>query len=116
KVLRQVRGRLSPLVDQGNKAAVIGYEIHAGVTTGAATERPALQLEAGSNSVVEPDGSLSDDGQILGSYVHGLFDAANACAALLRWAGLDGAAGVDMSAAREATFERLADAVEEHLD
>lgn len=116
KVLRKVRGRLSPLVDQGNKAVVIGYEIHAGVTTGAATERPALQLETGSNSVVEPDGSLSDDGQILGSYVHGLFDAANACAALLRWAGLDGAAGVDMSAAREATFERLADAVEEHLD
>lgn len=116
KVLRNVRGRLSHLVDDGNGAVVSGYEIHAGITTGVATERPALQLEVGSASAVEPDGALSEDGQILGSYVHGLFDSAEACAALLRWAGLDGAVGVDASAAREATFERLADAVEEHLD
>jgi adenosylcobyric acid synthase len=38
-----------------------------------------------------PDGALSADGQILATYVHGLFDTPAACAALLAWAGLSDA-------------------------
>lgn len=108
KQLRQVSGRLA-LEDGG--ATVRGYEIHLGVTTGAGLARPALWL--GDN---RPDGALSADGQVLATYVHGLFDDPAACGALLRWAGLAAAQGVDLDALREASIERLADSVAAHLD
>jgi adenosylcobyric acid synthase len=91
-------------------APVTGYEIHAGLSTGPALERPAARLAHG------PDGAMSADGQVLGTYLHGLFDAPEACAALLRWAGLGNGAAHDHGALREATLDRLADAVERHLD
>ncbi|MEP7184742.1 MAG: cobyric acid synthase [Rhodanobacter sp.] len=106
KQLRQVDGRLS----LGN-AAVRGYEIHCGVSTGAAMERPLCVLSDG-----QADGAISDDGQILGSYLHGLFDQPHALTELLRWAGLRDAVTVDIHALREHSIERLADAVEAHLD
>ena len=92
--------------------AVSGYEIHAGVTKGPDLERPAVYLEQGQG----PDGALSGDDQILGTYLHGLFDTPDACAALLAWAGLARAEVSDYQALREATFDRLADAVDQHLD
>lgn len=82
-----------------------------GVTTGAALARPALWLEDD-----RPDGAQSEDGQVLASYVHGLFDQPGACGALLRWAGLERAEGVDLAALREASLERLADTLAAHLD
>ena len=68
-----------------------------------------------------PDGALSADGQILGTYVHGLFDTPAALSALLAWAGMDagaleGVAPVDLAARREADLDRLADAIETHID
>src|SRR5512135_1924799 len=57
KQLRNVRGKLM-LED----APIAGYEIHAGVSTGAALHHPAAQLESGA------DGAISDDGQILATY------------------------------------------------
>jgi adenosylcobyric acid synthase len=45
-----------------------------------------------------------------------LFDEPQALAALLAWSGLRDAFSIDMHALREASFERLADAVETHLD
>ncbi|NCA89356.1 MAG: cobyric acid synthase [Gammaproteobacteria bacterium] len=89
---------------------VAGYEIHAGVTRGPDLRRPAVHLEQG------PDGALSADGQVLGTYLHGLFDTPAACAALLTWAGLTQAEASDYQAQREATFDRLADAIDRHLD
>ncbi|KPC33051.1 Cobyric acid synthase [Pseudomonas syringae pv. cilantro] len=106
KQLRNVRGRLT-LED----AEVSGYEIHAGVTTGAALEHAAVRLDDG-----RCDGAQSADGQILGTYLHGLFEAPAACSALLRWAGLENVQSVDYHALRERDIERLADLVENHLD
>lgn len=106
KQLRNVRGRLT-LED----AEVSGYEIHAGVTTGAALEQAAVQLDDG-----RCDGAQSADGQILGTYLHGLFESPAACGALLRWAGLENVQSVDYHALRERDIERLADLVEKHLD
>jgi len=91
-------------------AAVTGYEIHMGVTTGAALERPAAWLGE------RPDGAVSADGQILGTYLHGLFDHPEARDALLRWAGLDAQPAPDYRRVREAQIDRLADAVSAHLD
>jgi adenosylcobyric acid synthase len=112
KTLVNVTGRLA----FGGAPAVTGYEIHLGETRGPALAAPALRLADAAGE--RDDGACSADGQILATYVHGLFDAPGACAALLAWAGLDGAAAdaVDYPALREASLERLADALEAHLD
>ena len=106
KQLRNVRGHLTL-----ENAAVSGYEIHAGVTTGAALELPAVHLQDG-----RCDGAQSEDGHVLGTYLHGLFESPAACSALLRWAGLQDVQAVDYHALRERDIERLADLVENHLD
>ncbi|GAB7538936.1 cobyric acid synthase [Burkholderia sp. 3C] len=112
KTLVNVTGHLA---DGG--ANVAGYEIHMGETRGPALDAPALLLdEAHGEHGVRGDGARSADGQILATYVHGLFDAPAACAALLDWAGLDGAEAVDWAALREASIERLADTLGAHLD
>jgi len=85
-------------------AAVDGYEIHMGVSSGAALSRPAFEIDG------RPEGACSEDGQILGSYLHGMFDNAAACAELLRWAGLHSEHAVDTAALREASLDRIADA------
>ena len=104
KELRNVSGRLilGP--------AFSGYEIHMGTSQGKALERPAATIEG------RAEGAMSADGRILATYVHGLFDAPAACAALLEWAGMKGAQGVDLDALREASLERLADCVEQKLE
>lgn len=106
KQLRNVRGHLL-LGD----AAIEGYEIHAGISQGPALERAAVRLENG-----RMDGAISTDGQVLGTYLHGLFETPEACQALLGWAGLNEAQRVDYHALRERDIERLADMVEAHLD
>ncbi len=106
KRLAQVSGKLS-FAD----ASVIGYEIHMGVSTGAALNRPALILDH------QAEGAISLDNQIAGTYLHGLFDHAESSAAWLHWAGLDTAESqFDYEQLREAGLERLADSVEKHLD
>jgi adenosylcobyric acid synthase len=92
-------------------AALKGYEIHSGVSFGKALEKPAAILEG-----ARPDGAVSEDGQILGTYVHGLFEAPDACEALLKWAGVPAPQRVDYAAVRERAIERVADSVESHLD
>lgn len=106
KQLRNVRGQLCL-----ENAQVSGYEIHAGVSTGPALATAAVQLGDGRR-----DGALSADGQVLGTYLHGLFESSEACSALLRWAGLREVQTVDYHALRECDIERLADLVEQHLD
>ncbi len=106
KQLRNVSGNL---LLAGN-TAVSGYEIHAGITTGAALAKPLLCLGG------KDDGAISDDGNILATYLHGLFESSAATAEILRWAGLAEVQDFDYAARREADLERLADAVEQHLD
>ena len=105
KQLRNVRGTLALA-----HAPVTGYEIHAGATTGPALACPAVHLAHRS------DGALSEDGQILGTYLHGLFESPSASTALLAWSGLNDAQTIDYHALREASIKRLADAVAAHLD
>lgn len=108
KHLCNVEGRMS----LGSAQAWIrGYEIHCGHSQGPAFDTACIQLDDGRN-----DGVLSADGQIFASYVHGLFDTPDALQALLQWAGLQRAAPLDLHALRESGIERLADAVDAHLD
>ncbi len=53
----------------GSDLPVTGYEIHLGRTSGPGAERPWLRIED------KPDGAVSPDGRVLGSYVHGLFQS-----------------------------------------
>ncbi len=131
KQLRQVRGTLC----LDGAPEVTGYEIHMGVSSGAALERPSSLLEGsvaddaaatGGNGAAtrcvkaaeghRADGAISPDGQVLATYLHGVFDHPAACKALLQWAGLAGAQALDLNALREASLERLADTLEQHLD
>lgn len=105
KQLRNVKGKLS--IDN---ADVSGYEIHAGLTSGSALEKPALHLEQST------DGAISEDGSIFATYLHGLFESPSACNALLGWAGLKEVQSHDYHALREADINRVADMVEQHLD
>jgi adenosylcobyric acid synthase len=105
KQLRNVAGTLAD-----GATPVAGYEIHAGVSSGAALAQPLCWLDG------RPDGVISDDGQVRGTYLHGLFDTPAAADALLAWAGLRGAASPDIAALRNTAIDRLADAVEAHLD
>jgi adenosylcobyric acid synthase len=91
-------------------AAVDGYEIHMGISSGAALARPVFEIDG------RPEGACSEDGQIMGSYLHGMFDNAAGCAALLRWAGLHSDYAVDAAALREASLDRIADASAPLLD
>ncbi len=91
-------------------AVVNGYEIHAGVSTGIALLKPFVRLDGGD------DGAISEDGLVMGTYLHGLFESTPACDALLRWAGLARPVTIDYHARREADINRLADTLEQHLD
>nr|WP_298377431.1 cobyric acid synthase [uncultured Halomonas sp.] len=110
KQLRNVAGRLLP-----EAVPINGYEIHNGVSEGAALARPLIALEDGKQARM--DGAISDDGQIMGTYLHGLFERPEACAALLARCGLtDKSAAVDHAAHRQRELDRLADTIEAHLD
>ncbi|GLQ50414.1 cobyric acid synthase [Dyella flava] len=106
KQLHRARGHLS-FAD----AHVHGYEIHCGVSYGPALAQPFAQLDGGRS-----DGALSADGQIIGTYLHGVFDDPQALHALLHWAGLRNAQTINVHTLREASIDRLADALEAHLD
>jgi adenosylcobyric acid synthase len=101
KILRPVSGRLTE-----SQALFDGYEIHIGRTTGPGTRQPFAEITGHG-----PDGAVSADGRIGGLYVHGLFNAAGARAALL------GPLGVQAQP-RDHTIrvERALDAIAAHLD
>jgi len=105
KQLKQVSGKLA-FAD----AELQGYEIHMGVSSGAALARP-VHVIAG-----QAEGALSADGQVAGSYVHGLFDHPQACAAWLQWAGLSTQMDYDYTQLREQSLEQLADSVCQHMN
>jgi adenosylcobyric acid synthase len=85
-------------------AVVSGYEIHIGSTEGADRARPMFSVAG------QPEGAISPDGQVAGSYLHGLFSADSFRAAWL------GESGLAYGAAVEAALEALADHIEAHLD
>jgi adenosylcobyric acid synthase len=87
-------------------ARVAGYEIHMGTSDGAARRQPAFVIDG------RPEGARSADDQVLGTYLHGLFDTPDACKALLRWAGLDSDVAVDAARLRDESLDRIADAAQ----
>ncbi len=92
---------------------VSGYEIHTGQTR---SIRPLFEIKSRENNPVnEPDGSISENGRIWGTYLHGIFENDN-----LRTAWLESlntrSSGKNFKAARSASYDRLADVLESSLN
>ncbi|MBY5972885.1 cobyric acid synthase [Ferrimonas balearica] len=88
---------------------VEGYEIHLGETTGPDTDRPWLQIAG------RPEGAMSENGLVRGSYLHGLFAADGFRAALLAELGTP-ASALRYETEVDSVLDRLADHMAAHLD
>lgn len=96
-----------------------GYEIHMGQTTAIEKDRPALVLEKRLERALDlPEGQVSPDGRVVGSYLHGLLDNDALRAAVLAWAVGRGAlaAPSDYGAFKERQYNLLADLLEANLN
>jgi len=87
-----------------------GYEMHMGVTGGPDLRRPFARLADGS-----PEGAVSADGRVIGTYIHGLFaDDRQRAAWLARFAA--GTATIAYDHLLDETLDRLAAHLSRHLD
>ena len=98
-------------LDGAETVGVSGYEIHCGVSVGDALSAPLIRF-----SDNKPDGAVSSDGCIAGTYLHGLFESSDVVNQVLRWAGLQTIAHFDYNARKDIDLDRLADSIEGHLD
>lgn len=106
KTTRQRRGRVAG--GPWAPAEVYGYELHAGDTTIAPEDRrPFLWL------ATQPDGWVSRDGRVFGTYLHGLFDAPGVRTRLVRQLG--GRPGLVSNPVEEA-LSRWEEVLREHVD
>jgi adenosylcobyric acid synthase len=96
-------------VHAGTGAAFSGYEIHIGQTAGPDCARPFAHVEG------RPEGAVSADGRVAGSYLHGMFCDDGFRAAYLRKLGATPADG-SYAETVERTLDTLADHMEAHLD
>jgi len=87
-----------------------GYEMHMGVTEGQDRARPFARLADGS-----PEGAISADGRVVGTYVHGLFADDRQRAAWLQRFGA-GPANIIYEDLVEQTLDALAAHLAAHLD
>ena len=103
--------RLEPVHGTTNdRAPFAGYEMHMGVTEGPDCARPFARLADGS-----PEGAMSPDGRVIGTYVHGLFaDDRQRAAWLTRFAA--GGKAIAYDDLIERTLDGLASHLAAHLD
>jgi adenosylcobyric acid synthase len=103
--------RLEPVTGTTRDGVPIsGYEMHMGVTQGADRARPFARLADGT-----PEGAVSADGQVIGSYVHGIFgDDRQRAAWLARFAA--GPTAIGYESLIDSTLDRLAAHLARHID
>ncbi len=116
KVLRSSQGVLcTAMAGESTEQAVEAYEIHAGLSTIAESLEPFAIMNDSQGSSWS-DGAVNADGNVAGTYLHGVFDHPDACEALLKWAGLRDVQRMDYAQRCEADIDRLADAISENLN
>ena len=98
-----------------------GYEIHCGVSSGSALSKPLLKIQAQPSDKKQhaiADGCISNDGQIIATYLHGFFDCPEPTQLVLNWLGIKDfkAPAIDIAQHREIQLERLAKVCNEHLN
>jgi adenosylcobyric acid synthase len=103
KSTKLVRG-----IHSATGAAIEGYEIHLGRSEGGDCERPVVTIDG------RPDGASTADGQVQGTYVHGLFTGDAFRKAWLGRLGI--ACSLAYASQIESALDALADHLEAHLD
>jgi adenosylcobyric acid synthase len=88
---------------------ITAYEIHLGSTTGPACGRPFAQIASG------PEGAISADGRVTGTYLHGCFSADGFRHAYLTSLGAS-VSQFSYEQVIEDTLDALAQHLETHLD
>ena len=115
KQLKNVSGKL--IANGFGNTKVAGYEIHCGLSKANSKLEPLASIDTNEQQDrISHDGFINSDNNVLGTYLHGLFDNVNACKQFLTWAGLDSDNSVDLNKVREQQLDRLADCLREHLD
>ncbi|WP_170066819.1 cobyric acid synthase [Vibrio gangliei] len=124
KALTQVIGRMSLIPDQS--VDIKGYEIHAGVSLVEELQPIQLQTQVAPHredsapihaGELLAEGALSSDGQVFGTYCHGIFDQPAAFEHILHWAGLEEIAPTQSREQQQnQSLERLADVIESELN
>ncbi len=102
--------RLEPAQGESGGVPFTGYEMHMGTTTGPDCARPFGRLADGA-----PEGAVSSDGRVIGTYVHGLFGDDRQRSAWLERLGA-GPSVIAHDALIEATLDRLAAHLAAHID
>jgi adenosylcobyric acid synthase len=108
-----LRGEKSLRLISGHTADGVvfrGYEMHTGITRGPDCARPFAKLADGST-----EGAVSANGQVMGTYVHGLFADDGQRSALLSRLGA-GSAAIDYETRLETALDRLAAHIAAHVD
>jgi adenosylcobyric acid synthase len=102
--------RLEPVHGETSDGAPFaGYEMHIGVSKGPDCARPFARLADGS-----PEGAVSGDGRVIGTYIHGLFADDRQRAAWLARLGA-GPSAVAHDALVEQVLDRLAAHIAAHV-
>ena len=103
KALRQVRATAMG-------QAFDGFEMHMGETTGPDCQRAFALLDGN-----KPDGAMSADGRVIGSYIHGAFASTGLRAGFIERLG-SMSDRKDHSVAVDTTLDAIARELETHLD
>jgi adenosylcobyric acid synthase len=115
---RTVQVEATVVCDQGPLAAALGtpvaaYEIHMGETF---ADGPAVFALATTEGKTRPEGHVSANGLIVGTYLHGAFANAGLREAVLTWLAARKGVKLPPLPNRRDPFDRLADALRESMD
>ncbi len=113
KVLANVKGNLKL---DNKQCEVKGYEIHAGQSYIAESACQPIAKQVSGDENMSCEGAVSLDGQIAGSYLHGIFDQSDAIQVLMSWAGTEVSAVESYDSQQNRAIDRVADACESYLD
>lgn len=119
KQLTHSQGKLLLTPDGQHKhknATISGYQIHVGSTERKKDSGAFALLNSEQPREAHLDGCVSDDNQVAGSYLHGMFDSPEALQQIIAWAGADIDEIETYAQQQEQQLDRLADACMAHLD
>lgn len=105
KHLTNVSGHLTL---NGKTVPISGYEIHAGVSE-VNMPQPVRLNDS------RLDGAISDCGQIMGTYLHGLFESPQVTNLVCEWTNQTSVESVDFETIKNNAINTIADAIEDHL-
>jgi adenosylcobyric acid synthase len=75
KITRQVKAKIiggGEILESIKGFTISGYEIHMGLTKLGKKSKPIFKIEYGNSEYF--DGAINEDGNVFGTYIHGIFD------------------------------------------